>query len=79
MLPHSSPKGSPKGGTPRELAAPTTALDLPLRVMVREDSARRTHVSFHPVVPMLLAAGLSEVIAKRLAPAQALLLQAIRP
>lgn len=30
--------GNPAGGTPAMLAAPTLALDLPLKILVREDS-----------------------------------------
>lgn len=71
--------GSPKGGTPIMLAAPTAALDLPLRVLVREDTEGCTQVSFHPVVPVLLDAGVPEALARRLEPAQALLLRAIQP
>ena len=71
--------GSPKGGTPLMLAAPAAALDLPLRVLVREDADGRTQVSFHPVVPMLLHADVPEALARRLEPAQALLLRAIQP
>ena len=71
--------GSPKGGTPIMLVAPAAALDLPLRVLVREDADGRTQISFHSVVPMLLAAGVPEALATRLEPAQALLLRAIQP
>ena len=71
--------GSPKGGTPLMLAAPAAALDLPLRVLVRDDADGRTRVSFHPVVPMLLSAGVPETLARRLERAQALLLRAIQP
>ena len=71
--------GSPKGGTPVMLAAPAAALDLPLRVLVREDADGRTQVSFHPVAPMLLAAGVPEVLASRLEGAQALLLRVLQP
>lgn len=71
--------GSPKGGTPLMQAAPAAALDLPLRVLVRDDADGRTQVSFHPVVPMLRAAGVPEAMARRLEPAQALLLRAIQP
>ena len=49
--------GNPRGGTPIMLAAPQAALDLPLRVLVREDADGRTRVSFHPVAPMLQQAG----------------------
>ena len=71
--------GSPKGGTPIMLAAPAAALDLPLRVLVREDADGRTQISFHSVVPMLLVAGVPEALATRLEPAQALLLRTIQP
>src|ERR1700748_2098343 len=37
--------GNPKGGTPIMQAVPQTALDLPLRVLVREDADKRTRVS----------------------------------
>ena len=50
-------------------------VDLPLRVLVREDADGRTQVSFHPVVRMLLATGVPEALATRLEPAQALLLR----
>lgn len=71
--------GHPKGGTPIMLNTPATALDLPLRVLVRENSERRTLVSFHPVVPMLTKAGVDEALARRLEPAQQMLVNAIRP
>lgn len=71
--------GNPRGGTPIMLAAPGAALDLPLRVLVREDAAGRVHVAFHPIVPTLSAAGVPEVLARTLEPGQALLLRAIQP
>lgn len=70
--------GNAKGGTPVMLAVPQAALDLPLRVLVREDADGRTLVAFHPVAPMLLAAGVSEALANRLEPAQALLIKEIQ-
>lgn len=39
--------GNPKAGTPLMLAVPGVALDLPLRVLVRDDDQGRTWVSFH--------------------------------
>jgi len=44
--------GNPKGGTPLMLAAPALALDLPLRVLVRDGTDGRTIVSYHPAVAM---------------------------
>lgn len=70
--------GHAKGGTPIMLVAPQAALDLPLRVLVREDADGRTLVAFHPVAPMLLAAGVPEALANRLEPAQALLIKEIQ-
>ena len=37
--------GNPKGGTPVMLAAPTIAIDLPLKVLVWEDAAGKAWVS----------------------------------
>ena len=69
--------GNAKGGTPVMLAAPRSALDLPLRVLVREVAAG-TVVSFHAIAPALLTAGVPESLAHRLDPAQRLLTEAIQ-
>ncbi len=69
--------GNPRGGTPIMLAAPHTALDLPLRVLVREAADGRTIVSFYPVASMLRAAGVPDALATRLEPAQRILVEAI--
>jgi uncharacterized protein (DUF302 family) len=71
--------GHPKGGTAIMLAAPQAALDLPLRVLVREDADGRSFVSFHPIAPMLRQAGVPEALAKRLEPAQRMLIEEIEP
>jgi uncharacterized protein (DUF302 family) len=39
--------GNPKGGTPVMLAAPTIAIDLPLKVLVWEDAGGKAWVSFN--------------------------------
>ena len=39
--------GSPKSGTPLMLAAPSTALDLPLKILVREDENGGTRISYN--------------------------------
>ena len=70
--------GHAKGGTPVMLAAPQVALDLPLRVLVREVDGG-TVVSMHPAAPMLLQAGLPDALAHRLDPAQTLIVDALRP
>jgi len=71
--------GHPKGGTPIMLASPLAALDLPLRVLVRERNNGQALVSFHPVTPMLRRAGVTEALAVRLEPAQRILIEAIKP
>jgi uncharacterized protein (DUF302 family) len=38
--------GSPKGGTPVMLAAPSIAIDLPLKVLVAEDEAGKVSISY---------------------------------
>jgi uncharacterized protein (DUF302 family) len=63
--------GNPKGGTPLMVAVPTAALDLPLRLLVRQDEAGRTQVSYHPVAAMLQRIGVAADMAERLAPGQA--------
>ena len=56
--------GSPKAGTPLMLAAPSIAIDLPLKILVWEDSQGRVWVSYnspeylkerHGLPPELLA------------------------
>ena len=71
--------GHARGGTPVMLAAPQAALDLPLRVLVREDTDGRTVVSFRPVAQMLREAGVPDPLAGRLEPAQQILVDAIAP
>jgi uncharacterized protein (DUF302 family) len=69
--------GAAKGGTPIMLAAPLAALDLPLRVLVREGADRGVSIAFHPAAPMLRQAGVPEALATRLDPAQRLLVEAL--
>ena len=70
--------GHPKGGTPIMLVSPLAALDLPLRVLLRENDDGQTLLSFHPIAAMLQQAGVPEELAKRLEPAQRVLVEAIR-
>jgi uncharacterized protein (DUF302 family) len=39
--------GSPKAGTPLMLAAPSSAIDLPLKILVREDAQGKVWVSYN--------------------------------
>ena len=39
--------GSPKGGTPAMIAAPTLAIDLPMKALIWEDSERMVWISYN--------------------------------
>ena len=39
--------GSPRAGTPVMLAAPSTAIDLPLKILVWEDEQEKTWISYN--------------------------------
>lgn len=39
--------GNPKAGTPVMLAAPTSAIDLPLKILVREDAQGKVWVTYN--------------------------------
>ena len=71
--------GSPKGGTPLLLAAPAIALDLPLRVLVREDADGQVLVSYHTAVALVQSAGLSDEYAANLTKAESLIGKTIKP
>jgi uncharacterized protein (DUF302 family) len=66
--------GNAKGGTPIMLAAPSAALDLPLRVLVREREDGKAVISYHPIAATLRRDGVSEDLVTRLDPAQHILL-----
>jgi uncharacterized protein (DUF302 family) len=71
--------GHPKGGTPIMLSAPSAALDLPLRVLVRVNEDGRTVIAFHPMGAVLRRAGVPDLLADKLRPAQQILLKALAP
>ena len=55
--------GNPKGGTPLMLAAPSVAIDLPLKLLVREDAAGAVWVSYWSAQALLARHGLAESFA----------------
>ncbi|MBX5170357.1 DUF302 domain-containing protein [Rhizobium sp. NZLR1b] len=57
--------GNPKAGTPVMLDTPLTALDLPLRMLVRELPGRSSAVAFHPMAEMFEALGVKREVAAR--------------
>ncbi|WP_424945257.1 DUF302 domain-containing protein [Burkholderia pseudomallei] len=70
--------GNPKAGTPLMQAAPDFALDLPLRVLVREDASGRTWVVYDTAAALEGRNGLPAGMAERLAPAEKVLAAAIQ-
>ena len=71
--------GNPRGGTPIMVAAPRSALELPLKVLLREGADGKAILSFHRVGPAMRDAGVGDDMAMRLGPSQELVLRALRP
>jgi uncharacterized protein (DUF302 family) len=59
-------------------AAPATALDLPLRVLVREANGGGTVIAFHPAREVLARHNVPAELVDRLAKAQQLLVTAVQ-
>ena len=70
--------GHPRNGTPIMLAEPRTALELPLRVLVREAEDGKVLVAFHPIAAALRRDGATAEVAAQLEPAQKLIVDAIK-
>jgi len=69
--------GQARGGTPVMQADPAAALDLPLRVLIREDTNGDTLIAFHPIQQTLARYKVPGELAERLAKAQQLLVNSI--
>ena len=52
--------GNPKGGTPLMLAAPSVAIDLPLKLLVREDAEGKVWIGSWSAQALLARHGLPE-------------------
>ena len=70
--------GNPKTGTPLMKAAPTTAIDLPLKALAWEDSDGKVWLSYNSPVYLKQRYGLSDDILKPLLPVGALLEKAAK-
>ncbi|TAX38944.1 DUF302 domain-containing protein [Rhizobium leguminosarum] len=57
--------GNPKGGTPAMLGSPLTALDLPLKMLVRELPGNRSAIAFRPVAEDFESLGVKAEAAAR--------------
>ncbi len=68
--------GSPKAGTPIMLAAPTVALDLPLKVLISEDSSGDVWASYNSAEYLRERHGVPEEFVKDLAAVERLVAKA---
>ena len=59
--------GSPKAGTPVMLAAPSIAIDLPLKILVAEDEAGKVWISYNSAQYLAERHGVPEELMKNLA------------
>jgi len=59
--------GNPKGGTPLMLAAPSVAIDLPLKILVWEDSQGKVWLSYNSPAYLQERHGLPEGLLKNIA------------
>ena len=69
--------GSPKGGTPVMLAAPSVAIDLPLKVLVAEDDQGKVWVTYNDPEYLQKRHGIPPDLVKNLAGAGTLLQKAV--
>src|SRR5271155_3446056 len=65
--------GNPKGGTPLMLAAPTSAIDLPLKALAWTDSTGKVWLSYNDPAYLMRRYGLTEDQVKTIAPIGALI------
>jgi len=69
--------GSPKGGTPVMLAAPSSALDLPLKALVWEDDQGKVWISYNDPAYLQQRHGIPADLIKNLAGPGALIQKAV--
>ena len=69
--------GSPKGGTPVMVAAPTLAIDLPLKALVWEDEGGKVWVSYNSPEYLQQRHGVPQDLIKNIAVAGALVAKAV--
>jgi uncharacterized protein (DUF302 family) len=64
--------GNPKGGTPVMVAAPSAAIDLPLKILVWEDAAGKVWASYNSPAYLQQRHGIPEELLPNIAVAEAL-------
>jgi uncharacterized protein (DUF302 family) len=68
--------GSPKAGTPVMLAAPSVAIDLPLKILVWEDSQGKVWLSYNSPAYLQARHGIPKELLQNIAAAETLALKA---
>jgi uncharacterized protein (DUF302 family) len=68
--------GNPKGGTPLMLAAPSSAIDLPLKILVWEDANEKVWISYNSLTYLKERHGLPEELMANIAVVEKLAAQA---
>ncbi|MFC7477758.1 DUF302 domain-containing protein [Dankookia sp. GCM10030260] len=69
--------GNPKGGTPLMLAAPDFSIELPLKLLVREEAGGKVFVVYMPAAALEGRHGLPVGLAARLGAAEPLIAAAV--
>ena len=69
--------GNPKAGTPVMLAAPTAAIDLPLKILVYEDADGRTWVAYNTPAYLQARHGVPADVIQNLAVVEVLAAKAV--
>jgi uncharacterized protein (DUF302 family) len=69
--------GSPKGGTPVMVAAPTLAIDLPLKALIAEDADGKVWVTYNSPEYLQLRHGIPDELVKNIAGVGALVAKAV--
>jgi uncharacterized protein (DUF302 family) len=64
--------GSPKAGTPIMLATPSAAIDLPLKILVRQDNHEKVWISYNSAAYLQQRHGLSQELMQNIAVVEAL-------
>ncbi len=64
--------GSPKAGTPLMLAAPTSAIDLPLKILIWEDAQAKVWVSYNSPAYLLQRHGVPQELLPNIAVVEAI-------
>ena len=69
--------GSPKAGTPLMVAAPTLAIDLPLKALIAEDAQGKVSVAYNDPIYLQTRHGVPNELIKNLAAAGGLIAKAV--